>query len=506
MAGGGVTETLEPLDKFPVGRMPAWVRDYVKAEAHVLQIDPTVITLSVLGATAIAIQGKAEIHVRGDWSEPLCIWIMTAMRSGNRKSPALFKPLAPVRDYEESATKARAAYRRMLQEHVAGFSGKGAAKRALPYREAEPPDLALYGSDATPEAIALALGKQNECFGIVSDEPASFEAIVVDGIYHNGKSNPAILMAGYSGSMYRRERVKGGSVHLVRPKVSLLFAAQPAVFANLAGQARLVDVGFIGRFLVARPQDRLGFRKVHSDGVPPEIADAYYLNMRAICEAPEVDPLPNVRVTLIPEDPEPWPVGPRGVRQLFLSPPARALHLRTEELIEPLLREGAPLGELSDVGAKLAGNIARVAGLLHVLEHPETWWKETVQLETMAAAVEIGRFVLGQVIAIFGEGAQERALEELADYVLLRARRLGANGANGNVGWDRLARSLVQGNGRGRIRDRDTLRSAVDLLVERGDLVRDLTSPRAERWRLAENAAPIPDAVQEEAETCPAQR
>jgi len=98
-------------------------------------------------------------------------------------------------------------------------------------------------------------------------------------------------------------------------------------------------------------------------------------------------------------------------------------------------------------------------------------------------AIDIGRYALGQVLALWSEGAQERHDLDLADYVLARARKLATNGA-GIVTWRALSRAFVQGNGRGRIRASDDLRRVVELLVERGDLIPDRTSTRGERWVL----------------------
>lgn len=493
-------EPLTPRSRFPVGQLPRWVRDYVEAEAHVLQVDPVVVALSVLGATALVMQGKAEIGVRGDWVEPLSLWVMTALRSGNRKSSSLLRPLEPLRAYESEENAARAEYRQRLAEREASLSGKGAerARRVAELKAAAPPDLQLFGGDLTPEAIALALAEQGESYAVVTDEPVSLSA-VLGGVYSEGKSNPGIYMAGYSGSPYRRRRVKSPSVDLARPALSLLLCGQPAVFNDLAAQERLIEVGFAGRFLLALPEDQLGYRAVHSSGVPEEVRDLYRLNMRAICTAPEPEPLPDVRGSWVPEHPEPWPAGPRKRRRLLLTPEARELHRQTEERIEPLLRQDAPLGELSDFGAKLAGNIARCAGLLHALEHPESWGQETVGVATMELAIEIGRFALGQVLTIFGEGARARADEAMANYVHQRAQKLGANGAAGIVGWSALSRSLVQGNGRGRIRDTETLQALVAILEERGALTRDLTYTRGKRWLVRREEAEEPRYAEAEA-------
>jgi len=482
---GGVNR-FAPREDLPLPALPRWARDYVEGLAHVLQVDPTVVALTVFGALAIGVQGKAELAVRGGWVEPLSFWTLTALRSGNRKTPALLRPLAPLRSHERAANEARDEYRRRLRAHADAISPSAAdrKRRAQELADAEPPARELFGGDLTPEAIALALAEQHESYAVVTDEPTSL-ALVLGGLYSEGHANTGVFMAGYSGSPYRRRRVKSPGARLERPSLSLVLVGQPSVFEDLTSRENLIELGFVGRLLVARPRDLLGERAVHSDGIDPEVEAAYSHELRTILAAPDMEPLPDVRSGW-EGDPPAWPKGPRPRHRLELTPEARALHLDAEAEIEPLLAESEVLGNLSDFGAKLSGLIARVAGLLHVAHHTETWWRDPVGVEVMGWAVEVGRYALGQVLALWSEGAQERREAILADHVLERGRKLVSNGA-GLLTWRALSRSLVQGNGRGRIRSSEDLRRLVDQLVERGDLIPDRTSTRGERWVLADH-------------------
>src|ERR1043165_7914013 len=110
MADAQNREGFTPREEFPVAGLPPWARDYVIALSYVLQVEPVVIALSVLGATAIAVQAKAELAVRGGWGEPLSFWALVALRSGNRKTPALLRPLRPLRDFERTENDLRDSY------------------------------------------------------------------------------------------------------------------------------------------------------------------------------------------------------------------------------------------------------------------------------------------------------------------------------------------------------------------------------------------------------------
>ena len=221
---------------------------------------------------------------------------------------------------------------------------------------------------------------------------------------------------------------------------------------------------------------------MHDKGIDPDVAAEYALQMKTILAAPEVSPLPDLTGWAGADEPEPWPTGPRPRHRLALTDDAGGRHLATEKEIEPLLAENGALAELSDFGAKLSGLIARTSALLHAMHQPDDWWQTPIDVDRMKHAIRIGRYAYGQVLALWSDGAQERNDTALAEYVLERARKLGANGAAWIVTWRALSRAIVHGNGRGRIRSTGDLRRVVDLLVERDELVPDRTSTRAEQW------------------------
>lgn len=486
MTGNGHSE-FTPRDDFPLASLPKWARDYVEALAHVLQVEPVVIALAVLGATALAVQGKAELAVRGGWIEPLSFWFLAALRSGNRKTPALFRPLAPLRAFEWEENEARRAYRERLRDKKAAKDG-GKRQKLAPgevdaWKEAEPPDLELWGSDFTPESVAIALAEQHEAHAIVTDEPTTL-AEILRGMYSESRSvNTGIYMAGYSGAPYRRRRVKGTNARLERPALSMLLLAQPKVFEEITSQANLIELGFVGRMLVCKPFDKLGARVVHSDFVDDGIQAAYNVRSREILATPAAVPLPDVRSAWINDPPQPWPQGAQPRHRLALDSDAAGLHTLTEEEIEPLLAETGALGELCDFGAKLSGLIARMAAFLHVLEHPTDWVSRPVGLVAMGNAVEVGRYALGQVLSIFSGRQDHWQEEKAADYVLARCRAIADDGL---VRWRALSKALIAGNGRGRITGIDELHDAIDDLVERGELVRVKSNGRGASWLVGE--------------------
>lgn len=478
---------IEPRHDFPLEILPEWARAYVESLAHVLQVDASLPTLAVLGAVATAVQSKAEVHVRGGWEEQLSFWCFLSLRSGNRKSPALMKALGPIWRYQRRENERRKRYREAIEAAVERIPPRAAdaKSRKRKLEEAEPPLLEMICTDATPEAAALMLKQQNEAGAIATDEPSSV-ANVMKGMYsEQGMSNLGIFMAGYSGSPYVRKRVKSENASLERPVLSMLLFGQPEVLGDLAESRNLISLGFIGRLLVCCPPDRLGDREVHADDVPESVRNVYYARMDAILGAPFREPLPDTGATWVSEDDPPsWPEGSIPRFRLELTEDARALHMDFERKIEPMLREDGPLGALSDFGAKLAGQVARIAALVHVLDHPETWWKEPVSEIAMGGALEAGRYALGEVLRLHSTSQREKAVAEKAKTVLEAARALAREEPEKRrlVTFRQLRRRVISGHGRGRLQSPEELEEALEELEESGDLILDRQYTRGKRW------------------------
>lgn len=476
---------IEPREDFPMHILPGWAGDYVTSLAHVLQVEPCVPALAVLGAVATAVQGKAELHVRGGWDEQLAFWCFVALRSGNRKTPALTKPLGPLFRHQKAENERRDTYRKAIEEAMERIPPRAAdaKSRRKALEEALPPRCEMVATDTTPEALVLMLSEQNESVTLATDEPTSIAQIMAGLYSERGGANLGIFMAGYSGSPYVRKRVKSASASLEHPALSLLLFGQPRVLDDLAGRENLIELGFVGRLLLVRPPDRLGDRAVHADEVPEPVRDAYYQGVETVLAAPWRTGLPDTRQTWV-EDPPPWPQGPVPRFRLQMTEAACAAHMDFERELEPMLQEHEALGDLSDFGGKLAGQVARVAGLVHVLDHPEAWWQEPVDELAMAAGIEVGRYALGQVLGLYSERARERATEEMAEQVHAKAKALvnGHPAGQRFVTWRQLYRRCVAGNGRGKIRTKETLRDVVEELEESGRLTRDPHWKRGERW------------------------
>lgn len=88
------------LPEFPTGALSDWLRDFVEAEARATQTPPDLAAMLALAVCAAACAKRLEIRLKDGWIEPLNLFTITVLPSGNRKS-AVFRHLtAPLEEYE----------------------------------------------------------------------------------------------------------------------------------------------------------------------------------------------------------------------------------------------------------------------------------------------------------------------------------------------------------------------------------------------------------------------
>ena len=86
---------------FPVESLPGAVQDFVLAAAASIGVPVAMTGSAALGVLAAALQKKAKVKAKEDWTESLCLYILLIVRSSERKSPIMRKMTKPIELYEE---------------------------------------------------------------------------------------------------------------------------------------------------------------------------------------------------------------------------------------------------------------------------------------------------------------------------------------------------------------------------------------------------------------------
>jgi hypothetical protein len=414
------------LPAFPTDALPDWLGQFVEKVATATQTPPDLPATLTLPTVAAACAKRVEVHVKDDYCEPVNVFTATALPPGNRKSTVFSQVTAPLREYERAESQRLrpqiAADKTRLeieegrlaklqaeavkakpeeQEALARQSAELARQIALMDVQREP---RLLVEDTTPEKLVILLQENEGRMAVLSPEGDVFELMA--GRYNKG-ANFGVYLHGHAGDDLRVDRVGRPTDYVTRPALTLGLAVQPDVIHSLADKPGFKGRGLLGRFLYAMPQSLLGRRDPDPPPVPPEVRDAYHHNVLALLSIPANEV-----------------AGTQQPHLLELSPEARRRWIEFSDWLEPQLAPAGELGMMADWGAKLAGAVARLAGILHMAEHAgqPAPWATPIHLRTMEQAIRIGHYAIPHARAAYAAMGADPAVEAV-EYVLAWIRK-----------------------------------------------------------------------------------
>jgi replicative DNA helicase len=384
----------------PAALLPDYLGAMAGAVARSTQTAEATAVMLTLPMIAAAVQRRFVVAPFGDhdYTEALAIWVLVALVSGARKTPILGALDEPLRHWEKlrrdalrpeiARRQAAIAVAKKRIERLQADASR-ADERAVRQRieaeiqreiEEQPEELRaprLLTGDVTAERLQGLLAEHEERMTLLSDEGGIFN--ILSGVYSGGAMHLDAFLQSWSGSSVRVDRA-GRQAHLDKPALSFGLALQPGVLGEIANVRRFHDSGLLARYLFAIPESTVGHRDVRlRHPVPTEVRDRYARNLHALligadgkASAPAVIPF---------------------------DPAARDRWLDFAQSIEDELRDGGRLEPVREWGAKLAGQVARIAGLLRLavagLE------VRTVDLDSVDRAVQLGQLLVPHAQAAF---------------------------------------------------------------------------------------------------------
>ncbi|GIW51244.1 MAG: hypothetical protein KatS3mg081_0599 [Gemmatimonadales bacterium] len=398
------------VPEFPVGALPRWLGDYVRAVAVAYQVPADLPGALSLAMLATAAGGRVEIEARPGWIEPVNLYVLGVAPPAERKSAVFRELTAPVLEFEAElcerlrpTIESARAHRRMKQERQRRLEREAVNSRnPAEAREAEAEALRLarelaverepalprlVADDVTPEALTSLLAEQNGRIAVLSAESTLFD--VVAGRYNDGTPNFDALLKAHAGDPIRVDRKGRPAEHIPRPALTLGICTQPEALRGLLRRRDFRGRGLLGRILYVLPQSLVGHREVAPPPVPEAVRRAYSEQLQALLE----------KFSSWGED--------KPTCVVRLSPEANRRLMEFERWLEPQLAPGAELGAMADWAGKLAGAIVRIAGLLHLAESTEP----EIGRETMERAVSLGEYFLAHARAAYGTMGADPAVE-----------------------------------------------------------------------------------------------
>ena len=397
---------------FPVASLPDWTQDHAHACADQVQVPVDMTAMLIIGSLSAALTGRARVRISPNWTEPVNLYLVTAMRSGSGKSAAEALTCQWIRDWQNERIKAvqddwniaqrvlRVAERKVKE--VENGMSKGSqtlddlihASRELDEARDLVPNLPrLIADDATPEAVATLLAAHGERLAILSTEADLFDMLLRGK--QGSRVNMNVYLKAWSGDSLIRDR-KGSSetgpemTQLEHPLMTVSCTVQPSILARLMHDEEMASRGLSARFMVALPEDLIGKRDQSRrfDGTRIATTDIYAKTATALADE--------------------WATWDRPAIIECTDPASRALNAFLDE-IEPALRAGGKYDHLAEWTNKLHGSIARYAGLLHLAEGWSA--QKAIEIDTMLRAIDLGRYWLAvaDILLTMGDEVAEQA-------------------------------------------------------------------------------------------------
>jgi hypothetical protein len=376
------------LPRLDVSLLPGWAGAFARELAADTETPPELASGMVLATAATAVARAVRLCVRSGYFEPLNLWVAAALTPGNRKSRVQRAAAAPLlaweadqaRELEPEIKRAKSEVA-TIQERVKRLrtqaaKGDGAAADEAAELEADMPLVPappqLWTSDATPERLGALLAENDESMAWLSSEGGIFDLLA--GRYSSGIPNLDLVLKAWSGDAERVDRGGRPPVFLREPLLSIGLSPQPDLLRGLATRPGFRGRGLLGRFLFLLPPSPLGFRTLEARPMGATTEAAYGAGVGAMLN---------------------WPLATddegRARRHVIrLSREARGIWLEFAKFMESTMRPGGDFEHATDWAGKAPGQAARLAGVLHCIEHAHGQpWEVELSPGTMAAALDL---------------------------------------------------------------------------------------------------------------------
>lgn len=454
-------KTYSLTDGFPIGVLPAQLREVVLSVHEDTQAPVSLIFASVLSAMSLGCQDLVDITRPDGKRHPINLYLLTLADSGERKSTVDSIIMASIHRYQ---VKLSASYNQEMADYqiasqlweteYAATNGlwktslkNGGAEAAqlktevallLQMRPVKPIRIEWLINDATPAAVKSRLVEQGT-LGLFSDEGGSM-------LKSSLLSDTSFLNSLWSASDILVERKTTEPQRISDTRVTLALMVQPKLFDAFLEKhgEKTRGSGFLARCLFSKPKSTQGQRLANS------------IPYKAYCGSPLQEFFDNRLQTLLETT-----LARRRTntaRQVVqLSPEAKVLWFREYNNLEQRINQGQDLYPYRDVVSKLMEQMLRISAVITFFNHDSLEVNEQV----LSAAIQLGRWYLYQFInltntsgAVTKEEEDANAiytwLEQRLDFFRMpgvrknHVRQYGPNCARSKVRLDQAVETLAR--------------------------------------------------------------
>jgi replicative DNA helicase len=420
--GSAFWESPHPLPEgqhpeFPVEELPEPLASFVKALACATQTPLALAAIMVLCVLATALAKVIAVLVRPGWVEPVNLYGVVSLASGNRKSAVVSAVGRPLRDYElaegerlqieiaQARSRREVAEKRLdkLKAKLANEDDRDASLvlqsdvNDLTERLLTDPDFLvpiaprLLMDDTTPEKLAAMMTDHDGRMGVLSAEGGIFQTI--GGRYSDRHADSLdLFLKAHAGDDMPIDRIGRDTKALRAPALTIGVAVQPHVLSGIAAHPGFRGTGLLARYIYGVPESTVGRRQIAPTPVAARIEERYTRLITAALHLPiEANPV-------------------------SLDAQAAAVFQTFERRLEPRLGPDGDLEHIADWGSKLAGLVARLSGLFHVVLSLGDGIRPTnraVDRETVERAIRIAEaFLIPHAKTAFALMGADPALDQ----------------------------------------------------------------------------------------------
>lgn len=444
----------------PVHLWPNIMRDFAAGVSDETETPPDLAAILTLGAMAASVQRLADVCVKPGYFEPLCLYTVAALPPALRKSAVFKKVTKPFTSWEaqqreaiapeiliaESKAKTHQDRVKELRKKAAKASSEEDANtlaNQVADLEKNAPKIPsipqIWTSDTTTEEAARLLSQNGEAGAVMSGEGGIFETMA--GRYASGVPNIDLYLNGHAGDPMRINRSGKAPIQMDNPRLSMVLAVQPDVIQGMSTKPGFSGRGLLGRFLYVVPASNLGKRTGENQPMNEGAAAAYTARIHELLTASAKTKRKDGRSSTIE-----------------LSRSAFDSWKMFWHQVERELAEGGDFEHCRDWGGKLAGAVARIAGVFHFARHGAGAANSSVSADDMTAAVATGRALCSHALAVFNAMGADPDIED-AKAILRWAKRHNLTEFTG--------RDCYKGN-RSRFPRSADINQGIAVLVERG--------------------------------------
>lgn len=377
---------------FPTMLLPEDCAELVEAFAASIPVPVDYAACALLGAVSAALVGRVEVQLWPGYREAIQLYQCMGGPSGTNKSNPMKTFIAPLEAYlfeQNKAIRERNREKAHRRELLAGQSKKRGLsmdermemRKQMDEIEDEPEFESIQG-DATPEALANCMHRQGGRAIIHTDE-GNFINVLAGVTYGKpgGQANLDTVLKGFDGGSVNIARVTGESFSLKRADLSITVGMQPGMIARMTSHADLADRGFPQRLLYYLPETLSGVDLLHLPPHPGDLLKKWGNKVRTLAEIHR-DQMGLMTLT-------------RGAVRLYNE--------HRQDMSDRLTSDLGGNEALQAWVRKAHGKTARLAGILALLEDPDT---TIVEESHVRAAVELmNSYYIPHVKRAFGGGS-----------------------------------------------------------------------------------------------------